>query len=78
MSEFNSSERDSSGTTEGLNEMKPEGDGADSPTRARKAREAARPTSALFFVMIIFVSGVTIFFGGVIIGMRYFVRHRQK
>ena len=34
-------ERDSSGTTEG-HEM-PEGDGADSPTRAGKAREAARP-----------------------------------
>jgi hypothetical protein len=34
-------ERDSSGTTEG-HEM-PEGDGADSPTQAGKAREAARP-----------------------------------
>jgi hypothetical protein len=43
MSEFNSSERDSSGTTEGLNEMKPEGDGADSPTRANEVSEAARP-----------------------------------
>jgi hypothetical protein len=31
------SERDSSGTTVGLNEMKPEGDGADSPTRAKRS-----------------------------------------
>jgi hypothetical protein len=37
------SERDSSGTTEAAKGG--EGDGADSPTRAGKAREAARPTN---------------------------------
>jgi hypothetical protein len=40
------SERDSSGTTEGRNaKHEPEGDGADSPTRANEGSEAARPNS---------------------------------
>ncbi len=36
-----SCERDSSGTTEARNEMKREGDGADSPTRANNAHQVA-------------------------------------
>jgi hypothetical protein len=39
------SERDSSGTTERQAKRSREGDGADSPTRARRRREAARPNN---------------------------------